>query len=381
MPRQNRFQHQTYTAAVPRAPYRCFVPDAQPEVNSEEFKLRMQEVGRSFRAAGIEVIYLVHGTFAGDDPAGLLSELSRRMPTTGYRLRSFIKRMIDSVVGSHGNYTDDYANLFREALNAGQEPAIEVRCFCWSGENHHLGRANAAVQLLAEMSEREQPGATMLWGHSHAGNVFALMTNLLAGEQESTDSFFQAAKPYWSTLPREGKEGAAWKVMFERLLQSAKPLFARPPHICTFGTPIRYGWESTGYKSLLHIVNHRRVPELPDYRADFPKCAGDIQNAAGGDYVQQLGIAGTNTMPSIFTPRARRADRRLNRRLQEKGAIWRLRERLKIGMRVADEGTTLLVEYGEPEGMLPEHLAGHAVYTEPAWLLFHAEQSAIHLQD
>jgi hypothetical protein len=357
------------------------VPDEQPDVNSEEFKLRMQDVGKIFRAAGIKVIYLVHGTFAGDDPAGLLSELSRRMPTTGYRLRSFIKRMIDALVGSHGNYTDDYADLFQEALNAGQEPAIEVHRFCWSGENHHLGRANAAVQLLAEMSEREQQGATMLWGHSHAGNVFALMTSLLAGDPELIDAFFRAAKPYWSTLPRKGREGSAWNVMFERLSPRDKALFTRPPHFCTFGTPIRYGWESTGYKSLLHFVNHRRVPELPDYRADFPKSAGDIQTAAGGDYVQQLGIAGTNTMPSIFTPRALRADRRLNKKLQERGAIWRLRERLKMGMRVPEEGTTLLVDYGEPAGMLPEHLAGHAVYTEPAWLLFHAEQSAAHLQD
>jgi hypothetical protein len=45
-------------------------------------------------------------------------------------------------------------------------------------------------------------------------------------------------------------------------------------------------------------------------------------------------------------------------------------------MRVPTEGTTLLVDYGPPRCNVVQHLAGHAVYTRPEWMLFHAEETA-----
>ena len=70
------------------------------------------------------------------------------------------------------------------------------------------------------------------------------------------------------------------------------------------------------------------------------------------------------------------ADHRLDRLLQgelpDVGAL----ERFEAGTIVPDAGTTLLVDYGLPDGSISQHHAGHAVYTHKKWLLFHAEEVA-----
>ena len=40
----------------------------------------------------------------------------------------------------------------------------------------------------------------------------------------------------------------------------------------TFGTPIRYGWDSGGYARLLHFIHHRPAPGLPADRAARARC-------------------------------------------------------------------------------------------------------------
>ena len=100
-----------------------------------------------------------------------------------------------------------------------------------------------------------------------------------------------------------------------------------------------------------------------------------MKRAADGDYVQQLGIAGTNVVPSLFAWRARLADRRLDRLVQA-GLPEGRAERFQAGAIVPEEGTTLLVDYGRPQGSITQHQAGHAVYTRKEWLLFHAEEVA-----
>jgi hypothetical protein len=53
--------------------------------------------------------------------------------------------------------------------------------------------------------------------------------------------------------------------------------------------------------------------------------------------------------------------------------------RWKIGLRVHDEGDTLLIDYPLPKTNFWKHLGGHAVYTQTEWLLYHAEIIAEHL--
>jgi hypothetical protein len=336
----------------------------------------MQQVGEALRRAGVGVVYLVHGTFVGPDAFGLLAELGRVFPSTTRSVRRVIQRIVDRITGEAGNYTEAYAALFEQAINRHAAEPISVRRFHWSSENHHLGRADGAVRLIDELAALElNPGRrVLLWGHSHAGNVFALLTNLLGGSGEATAAFFDAARVYyrWPVL------GCIdipvwWRV--QQLLQSPLASIRRLPlDLVTFGTPIRYGWESQGYARLLHFVYHRPARGMPEYRAAFPPNLRHVLRGTDGDYVQQLGIAGTDIRPSPLSWRARMAEHRLQHLLQSQVPDRSPWERFKAGQIVPDEGTTLLVDYGPMAGGVAQRHAGHAVYTSSQWLLFHAEE-------
>lgn len=159
----------------------------------------MQQVGRAYRQAGVSSIYLVHGTFVGADALGILSLLGRVYPQAQTFLGSLAKSAVDLVAGEGGNYTGQYASTFERALQSPGEPTIPVRRFHWSSQNNHLGRADGAVRLIDELAEAGLPpqGRVLLWGHSHAGNVFSLISNLLAADRETLEEFFNAARVYY----------------------------------------------------------------------------------------------------------------------------------------------------------------------------------------
>jgi len=376
MPRANFFRHQAYRTSRPSSPHHLIKPGPHPPVDSDQFNRRMLNVGRALREANIAVIYLVHGTFVGVDTLGVLAELARLFPKASKAVRRVIKHVVDQITGDVGNYTGGYAACFESAINPPGEPAIPVRRFHWSSENHHIGRADGTVRLVYELGTlRLRPGQrVLLWGHSHAGNVFALMTNLLSGNREAISRFFEAAEIYYQWPLVGCVDIPIWTRVRELLLTDRPPLADAPPDIVTFGTPIRYGWESAGYNQLLHFVNHRPHEGVPEYRAPFPPELNDVMQAADGDYVQQLGIAGTNIMPSVFAWRSRMAENRLNRLLQPDLPEVDPLAHFQAGAIVPDEGTTLLVDYGPSEGSIARHYAGHAVYTNKSWLLFHAEE-------
>jgi len=338
----------------------------------------MQQVGAALRRANVAAVYLAHGTFVGSDALGVLSELARVFPSASASVRQVIKRIVDKVAGEVGNYTPGFARCFEESIQQPGQPRIPVRLFNWSSENHHLGRADGAVRLINELVSRrfQPPQRVLLFGHSHAGNVFALMSNLLGADRQAVDRFFDAAAIYYRWPVVGCVDIPVWNRVRELLAAETPPLAGVPLDMVTFGTPIRYGWDARGYAQLLHFIHHRPAEGLPEYRAPFPPKVEDIMAAADGDYVQQLGIAGTNVMPSVFSWRAWMADSRLHRLLQDETGLSSAAERFKAGTIVPDEGTSLLVDYGRPEGSIAEHLAGHAVYTRKEWLLFHAEEVA-----
>jgi hypothetical protein len=338
----------------------------------------MARVGDVLREHRVAAVYLVHGTFAGNDAFGLMGELGRLFPAASDAMRQVIKQMIDAVAADVGNYTGEYARTFEEAIHRDGKPRIPVRCFHWSSENHHIGRADGAVRLIDELASLNPAAGErlLLWGHSHAGNVFALMTNLISGDQEAVEKFFEAARVYYRWPVVGCIDIPLWRRVHDLLAQAAPPLEQYPLDIVTFGTPIRYGWDACGYSKLLHFINHRPADGLPSYRAPFPPRIEDVMEALDGDYVQQFGIAGTNFMPSILSWRAWWADNRLNRLLQPEIGRTDLVDRYRCGIRVPEQGTALLVNYGRPEGSVAQHFAGHAVYTKTEWLLFHAEEVA-----
>lgn len=336
----------------------------------------MLAVGDSLRAAHVGAVYVSYGTFAGMDALGILGEVARLYPAAREVFGRLNRLVVEAVAGDIGNYTAQYLQTFESAINRPDAPHIPVRMFNWSSENHHLGRADGAVRLLDELvsADLQSGQRILLWGHSHAGNVFALLTNLLAGDAEANAKFFEAAQIYYRWPITGWVDIPVWRRVETLLQRDPHPLARHPLDIVTFGTPIRYGWDPRGYARLLHIVNHRPLPGIPPYRAAFPASVTDVFEAVGGDYIQQMGIAGTNVMPGFFSWRAWLADSRLNELLQPDYPMRGLVDRIRLGMRAHEQGTTMLVDYGPAKGSVVEHIAGHAIYTRTEWMLFHAEQ-------
>lgn len=376
MSQANLFRHQAYTTTRPASPHHLVIPCSYPPVASDEFRLRMQRVGSALHEMQVGAIYLAHGTFVGPDALGTLAELARMFPSASNAVRRVIKRIVDKVAGEAGNYTPDFASCFEESIRQEGKRRIPVRLFRWSSENHHIGRADGAVRLIHELASLKLAAGrrVLLWGHSHAGNVFALVSNLLGGNRQATERFFEAGRIYYRWPILGCVDIPVWDRVRRLLAGDVPPLVNQPLDMVTFGTPIRYGWNPAGYSRLLHFVNHRPTEGVPEYRAPFPPKLDDVFTATDGDYVQQLGIAGTNVTPSLFAWRAWMADSRLGRLLQGEPAAGGVMERFQAGAIVPDEGTTLLVDYGLPEGSIAQHHAGHAVYTRKNWLLFHAEE-------
>ena len=330
----------------------------------------MADIGARFCDAGGDAVYLVHGTFAGNDALGFIRNFSRLFPERAKKLRH--KDVFDKLAKDTGNYTSEFASEFEQATG------IPVRLFLWSSENHHIARAHAAVCLIDELASLglSPRRRVLLWGHSHAGNVFALVTNLLTADRPTRRRFFRACRSYYRWPIFGNVDLPVWQRV-RRLLDKDEPSRGLPKlDLATFGTPIRHGWDTDGYAKLLHFVHHRPHEGLEPYRTVLPRSPEDVLAAVAGDYIQHLGIAGTNLAPNAFAWRTWIADVRLGRWLQGRLRRRDLLERLRAGMRVAEEGQTLLVDYGPAEGNIAQHLAGHAVYTRLRWLPFHAEQIA-----
>ena len=376
--RATPFCHQFYTADAPRVPHFYLRAAVGPPIGCREFRQRMRVVGEVMKAAGVGEIYLVHSSFAAIDSVSILASLARNHRLLGPSLRRIAARLIDGDGHDAGNYTTHYAGLLEAAM--GNEP-LPVKLISWSSENHHLGRADAAVRLIDELAAPESVAGerVMLWGHGHAGNVFAIMSQLLTCHSEAVERFFEAASVHYR-VPFTGLVDIPMWHRVRQLLLCDRPRIARRLFDwVTFGTPVRYGWKPRSHDNLLHFIHHRPLAGGPAHLAIFPPRPEDMLAAAGGDYLQQVAIAGTDCSPSPAAWRSWLANRRLGRLLAPEHEPIGLATRLQTGMRVPDCGTTLLVDYGAQGDTPAAQLAGHAVYTRPEWLLFHAEQVVEHL--
>lgn len=290
------------------------------------------------------------------------------------------KTVADLIFADNGNYLPRDRELLERALNPDGDVTIPVRLFNWSSENNHIARADTAVRLVAELaSVRMEPGKRILcWGHSHGGNVLALLTNLLAGPPGDPDvaAFFAAAETFYRRPLSGAVDLPHWETARALLANSRRPVLHAPLDIVTFGTPIRYGWDAAGCDKLLHFVNHCCHNGCPPERTKLPTSPWEFLFGYNGDYVQQYGIAGTNFMPFPLWWRALVADRRLNRLLQPDCSLWNLFDRICRGVRVPESGKTLLVNYGKPVDQPIMNARGHAVYTKPRWLPFHLSEIA-----
>jgi len=345
----------------------------------------MLAVGDSYRAAKVAAIFLAHGTFVGPDALGLLRKLGRFHPASAVTLRGHIKAAVDHWIADNGNYTKEFAQQFEREINNDSRTHIPVRLFQWSSENHHIGRADGAVRLFDEVAEfttsRKQSGGRLLfWGHSHGGNVFALLSNLLTADAKTREAFFTAASPYYRWPGFSRVDQPHWDRVRAQLADEDHEVRNWQFDFVTFGAPLRYGWSEGGYGNLAHFIHHRRTPNTPEYLSPYSGSIDDLLTAKYGDYVQLIGMAGADLGPALLAWRAWLANRRLSRIVQppirRRDFVRDYLARMKIGARCHDAGLNLLVDYGPQEGTIAQHHAGHAVYTRLQWLSFHAEQVA-----
>jgi hypothetical protein len=347
----------------------------------------MAAAGDAFGRAHVVAVYCIHGTFCGNDTFGLLTELSRHAPRLSEALRRTSKGIVDFFLGETGNYTQRFAERTERLLSEGAGRPIDVRLFHWSSLNHHIGRADGAVRLIDELARRasgwvaESPGTrprVQLWGHSHGGNVMALASNLLGAKAEARKEFFQAAQPFYRQGEAQRVDMPAWERVETLLAQPDHPVRSIELDMATFGMPVRYGWDPGGYGNLLHIVNHRPAAGHKAHHAKYPPHFWRVLKGSGGDLMQHIGIAGTNFMPLPLAWRTWKADRRLGQLLQGRVEPRWLRSRLKLGVRVPEEGKTLLINYDDPAWFPLRHFVGHAHYTRSRWLPMHCELIAEH---
>lgn len=384
MPASNRFKHQLYPSDPFVAPEFRLLKVAEA-TNTDFSGLHTKlKVGR---------VILVHGTFMGDDPFGVaatLQAVAESAPLLAGQLNRLAELSLEktrpltsNLAGDIGNYTEDFRKQFQELV--GDDPQVELFSPTWSGQNHHLARADLAVRLLHQLLTRPllPDQNVLLWGHSHAGNAFALLTNLLANHKPTVAEFFDAAS-------QDGE--AHWNDVREHLASAESPHpLAKHVLIAGFETPVRYGWDTNGAAGLVHVTFHRpHDPEAPARAKPLfpPHLLNDVVNAKWGDWVQTFAIAGTD----VSTVMARTTNQNLAVLLEanlpepEHGldtrfiAPKRIRDacyRWKTGTRCHADGLNLLVDY-EPSGDLTPlglpietSVFGHGVATTVRWLPTH----------
>ena len=197
----------------------------------------------------------------------------------------------------------------------------------------------------------------LLVGHSHGGQLFAILSQLVA-----------RANGYEELLGAAGARGEDLGALEEHLALLQRCAI----DVVTFGTPPRYQWAPQAGFRVLHLVNHRGAAPKGGARFGGLGLLG-LLHTKHGDYVHQLGGHGSDFPAPIAT------DRRMNARLDPLlGPGTNLRAWLRglaLGRRVSTEGRTVLVNYGDGAALVPNFWAtglGHAAYTRRDAMLFHA---------
>lgn len=386
MPVGNQFRHQSYPTQPLITPT-LHTLQATPPVAGIAAELHTD--------LAFDQVILVHGTFLGDDPFGIsatLQDLANDAPapaasalkgTAELLLRS-TRPIIARSVKDLGNYTSEFCSTFQTLV--GDDPQIELLQPTWSGENHHFARADLAVRLIHKLLQKPPaPGRrALLWGHSHAGNAFALLSNLLTGGP-AVQKFFAAVGE---------RNETHWLAVRAALNTATQPHpLAQQVAAVTFGTPVRYGWDPAGLSALVHVSFHRPGnPARPEIaRPLFPLYSPlDVATARWGDWVQTFAIADTD----LNTGKSSELNQRLNTlletgledpppepdtRLLMSRRLRKLCSRWKHGTRCHTDGKNLLVDYQSSGKFtfpaIPIEIAalGHGVATAVHWLPAHLQ--------
>ena len=347
------------------------LPDEEP--GSSNWTEQMTEAGRQLAASRVRRVIFAHGTFAGDDPFGLNTFLGRLSAATGVQLfkvdqlKRLTKHVIDLLTKDSANFTEQYIQSFASVL----PDSINCLPFVWSGANHHQARLAGTVRLcnlLAGLAETVQQGdRILLMGHSHAGQVFALLTTLL-GRDDKAEELLAVV---------DHAKGMDAALLEEQL----KMINGFHLDIVTFGTPVRYCWGRYEHFRLLSIVNDR------GNNVDL----SGLLTTRDGDYIQQWGIEGTD----LFSERHHELNKMLDTVLRNRWHVGpaeflgRLEEKQRREPLFYDGSTvteTVLVDYQDQDSddstvlaslmdldIIPHCIStlfGHGIYTRHRAMLF-----------
>jgi hypothetical protein len=290
----------------------------------------------------IQSLYLVHGTFVGDDPWHLISLIEESFPGVSAplvgQIKSQTKKGQNYFAKDLGNFTTAHDDEFKRLTNS----ILSINHFTWSSGNGHYARLQGCLQLIEGLLQNSNE-RILLVGHSHAGQVFALLTQLL-----NNPTF---RKKIISILK-------AYDLCPVELNSKLKDLKSKRYDFVTLGAPARYNWNTrVSSMTLTHIINHRGRDVL----------GGSFSGAIfteRGDYIQQWGVAGSDFKSPIDFEQDINLE--LDELLGEGANIRVLQENIKFRKRLHNEGHHYLVDYND-SSRLPNFfktIFGHGTYTK-----------------
>ncbi|UVT16460.1 MAG: hypothetical protein H8K04_02530 [Nitrospira sp.] len=414
MPIENNFQHDELSRKNPGERLRVadLVDVAPPE--SPAWAEGMAKCGKSLSQAGVAGVVFLHGSIHGsdvfgmqrlDEAGGLKRGYSRGVSGVDALLAAMreehngipllpgglkppltddpaTKALLDEQVGDAGNFTEAYIRSFRQSINKHLTRPIVCTRLLWSSEHHHLGRGLAAVSLLGELHrvcENQNFGKgnrILVLAHGQAGLVLALASNLLCPSPVTGRSkLLEILTGYAGQTNQANLTGAIRHV--DSLLTTGSLLAGGSLDLVTFGAPVRYGWDPSGIGKLLHVVNHRNLrTDGKSWLAkmELPQITMEMPVAWGGDYVQELAVAGSDAVPP--TESAKAANKAVWEIVEPYDGFERWLECARRAVRCPSEGNCLLVDYKDSTGSTNprDHYYGHAVYTRRHVLLFNTIQ-------
>lgn len=414
MPSENNFQHDELSRKSPGE--RLTVADLADVVppDSPAWAETMSKCGTSLSRAGVAAIVFLHGSIHGTDVFGMqrldevgglkrgysrgvsgvdallaaMREESNGIPLLPGGLRAPLldddatKHLLDEQISDAGNFTEVYVQLFRKAINKNLAQPISCVRLLWASEHHHLGRALAAVSLLDELHKlctQQNLGKghrILVHAHGQAGLVLALVSNLLCPSPITGRPKLLIILSDYAEQINQPKVAATVR-QIESLLATSSLLNGVALDIVTFGMPVRYGWDPSGIGKLLHIVNHRNLrTDGKSWLAkmELPQITMEMPIAWGGDYVQELAVAGSDAVPATESGKA--ANKRVWEMVEPYDGFERWLECARRAVRFPSEGRCLLVDYKDSTGSTNprDHYYGHAVYTRRHALLFNTAQ-------
>jgi hypothetical protein len=412
MPIENNFQHDEMSRKNPgeRFAIREMTPTTLSESSSGQDE--MASLGTRLSHNGVRLIVLLHGSIMGTDIFGvqrldelgglkrgysrgvagldallaLMREGSNGIPLLPGGLKPPLandeptKTLLDDQLGDAGNFTNAYLELMKQSLNRGLDHPIHCVRELWSCEHHHLGRGVAAVSMLGRLLDWVQAhklgqgDRILVQAHGQAGLVLALISNLFCVTATSSRTrLLDLLSAFASQINRPDIISTIQRVA--PLLLNGTLLNGATLDVVTFGMPVRYGWDTSGLGKLLHIVNHRNLRTDGKTwlsKMELPQITMEMPIAWGGDYVQELAVAGSDAVPT--TDAAKAANKALWELVEPYDGFERWLECARRAVRIPSEGLGILADYKDSTGStnVRDHYYGHAAYTRLNAMLFNA---------